>query len=67
MKKTRLTEEFSFEEFQQMYGDSAVVLFVLSDDGRLTICTTEAPPEPKAGHLLISLVKPVPDVSEDET
>ena len=56
VKKTRLSEAFSYEDFRSRYGDSALVLFVIDENGTLTICTTDTEPNFKPGQSLISLV-----------
>ena len=56
VKKTRLSEEFTYEQFQGMYGEDEIVLFVIDDAKRLIICTDEDTLTPKAGDLLIALV-----------
>ncbi len=56
IKKTLLTEEFSFSDFQEQYGQQAVVLFIVGRTGNLSICTAEEALNPVAGQKLISLV-----------
>ena len=56
LKKTALSAEFSYEDFQAMYGNSALVLFIIEESGELTVCTADNPPTPKAGQKLICLV-----------
>jgi NhaP-type Na+/H+ or K+/H+ antiporter len=55
IKKTSLTEEFDFEEFKATYGDTAMPLFILNKEGRLTILAGENPQTPKPGQWIISL------------
>jgi len=56
VKKTRLSEEFTYEQFQTMYGEDTIVLFILDDSKRLIICTDDEVSTPKAGDLVIALV-----------
>ena len=56
VKKTRLTREFSYEDFWQLYGTSAVVLFLL-DEKKLIVNTATNPPKPKSGQVVIALVE----------
>jgi len=58
MKKTGLTEDFTYEDFQATYEDSAVVMFVVPEKGKLTVLATNTEYEPKAGDKLMSLVPP---------
>jgi NhaP-type Na+/H+ or K+/H+ antiporter len=60
IKATKLTEEFTFEQFQQQYGSAAIPLFLL-DGGRLTVLTTQDQASPRPGQSVLALV----DVSAD--
>lgn len=64
IKKTKLSDEFTYADFRALYGDHAVVLFLLDDD-KLTICTADEPLEPAAGCTLISLVEPIDEPQVD--
>lgn len=57
-KATKLTEEFGFEEYRTLYGPRAVILFVISESGSVTVATADKTPEPVAGQTIISLVNP---------
>jgi hypothetical protein len=57
IKSTPLTAEFTYRHFRDRYGDTAVVLFVVTGSGRLTVVTADQPAEPKPGDTLISLVE----------
>jgi NhaP-type Na+/H+ or K+/H+ antiporter len=57
IKKNRLTEEFDYDAFQEMYGDSAIPLFLIEKNNSLYVFTTDKPLSPKPGQTLISLVK----------
>ena len=56
VKKTTLSDEFDYAAFGDLYGDSALLLFLLDDSGKLTVATADAPPEPTPGQTLIALV-----------
>lgn len=58
IKKTRISEQFDYEAFQSMYGQRAIPLFVVEESGELVIFVADAPPSPKSGQTLISLVTP---------
>jgi hypothetical protein len=58
VKKTQLTEEFSYEDFQDLYGESAVLCFIGDEAKRLEVCTAEKPPAPKSGQTVVALVDP---------
>jgi len=59
LRKTRLTEDFTYEDFRQRYGESALVLFRITDSGKLLITATEEDAKPQPGQKLIGLVEPV--------
>ena len=56
IKRTNLTEEFTYDAFLERYGASAIALFTISGRGEVSIMTVANPPTPKAGQILISLV-----------
>lgn len=56
VKKTPLTEEFDYESFRQLYGESAIVLFVIESSGKLVVATADRPPAPQPGQTIVSLV-----------
>jgi NhaP-type Na+/H+ or K+/H+ antiporter len=64
VKKTPLTEEFNFEAFKKMYGESAVPLMTISESRTLRIYTAESKPAPEPGETLISIVDPVEEPSK---
>jgi NhaP-type Na+/H+ or K+/H+ antiporter len=57
-KRTTLSNEFGFDDFQSRHGDTALPLFVSKGPGELEIIAAESSWSPKAGHTLISLVGP---------
>ncbi|KPJ97265.1 MAG: hypothetical protein AMS20_17230, partial [Gemmatimonas sp. SG8_28] len=59
IKVNRLTDEFDFEAFRELYGETAIPLFTIRESGEVLIMTVQSPPTPKPGHTLISLVDPV--------
>ncbi|NIL95570.1 MAG: sodium:proton exchanger [Planctomycetales bacterium] len=61
VKKTSLTTEFDYGAFQDRYGPTAFLLFVLTASGGLQINTVDQPVTPKAGDTVIALVEPVAD------
>ncbi|MEE8134991.1 MAG: sodium:proton antiporter [Gemmatimonadales bacterium] len=55
IKRTNLTEEFTYQDFIERYGESAIPLFIIRG-GDVSIMTVANPMTPKAGQTLISLV-----------
>ncbi len=56
VKTTSLSEEFSYETFQERYGDTALLLFVIPKPGELVVVTPDKNIKPKAGDKVIALV-----------
>jgi hypothetical protein len=63
IKRTPLTDEFTFQDFQEMYGDTGLVLFVKRTTGELEVVTTDAKLDPKDGSTLIALVDAAQDAA----
>ncbi len=57
VKTTNLTRAFDFERFERLYRD-AIPLFLIGDNGRLTVFTVKDPPEPRPGHRVVAVVDP---------
>jgi NhaP-type Na+/H+ or K+/H+ antiporter len=57
LKKTRLSKAFTLDDFVARYGESATVLFVIDEAGRLAIPTVSVPLTPKPGQTIIGLVE----------
>ena len=55
--KTPLGEEFGYEKFKEHYGENAIPLLSIDENRKLRMFTTNDPPKPQPGHLLISLVR----------
>jgi NhaP-type Na+/H+ or K+/H+ antiporter len=60
VKITSLTADFTFNQFRERYGDTALILLRIEDKGRLVVVTNELETPPRSGHKLIALVDPVP-------
>lgn len=61
VKVTPITPEFTWADFQKAYGENAIPLFVLSDDGILTVCSTDLETSIRDGETVIALVDPIKD------
>jgi CPA1 family monovalent cation:H+ antiporter len=62
IKKTKLTDEFSYQDFRARYGEPAIVLFVIDEAKKLRICTAAQTVAPKAGQTIVALVAPISDI-----
>ncbi|TWT50098.1 K(+)/H(+) antiporter NhaP2 [Thalassoglobus neptunius] len=58
IKTTKLTTEFTFDDFQNAYGGDVIPLFTIQN-GKLAILDSTSP-EPKVGQKLIAIVDPQP-------
>lgn len=57
-KKTKLSDEFDFEDAQELLPDSATMLLLVRSTGILRFFTHAARPEPRAGDVIISFSPP---------
>lgn len=64
VKKTKLSEEYGFEELNARYGGEALPLFLITESGELQIFTADGSLKPQPGQTLISLVRPQPETAE---
>jgi len=55
LKSSKLTEEYTLDKFKQRYQD-CVPLFLITEDKKLKVFSSDMDFEPKAGHTLIALV-----------
>ncbi len=55
VKTTSLTDDFTYEDFAQRYGEEALALFVV-DGTKLKVVAVDDEPKPLAGQKLIALV-----------
>jgi NhaP-type Na+/H+ or K+/H+ antiporter len=62
IKTTKLTQEFDYDAFRKLYGEEAIPLFTIAQNGNLVVFTKDSPPTPRPGHTLISLVDSVDEV-----
>jgi len=56
VKKTHLTDEFTYADFRKHYGESTLLLFTLTEQGRLRINTVSDPLSPQPGQTVLALV-----------
>ncbi len=56
IKTTNLTDQYGLDEFRAQYGDAALPLFVITDDGSVRVFTVENPPTPKTGDAIVFLL-----------
>ncbi|MCB2085579.1 MAG: sodium:proton antiporter [Sphingomonadaceae bacterium] len=64
-RKTRLSEEFDFADAKQVLPDTAHMLMVLRESGRLRFFTHAARPEPRPGDTIISFTPPKAPSAEE--
>ena len=57
VKATPLSADFTYKDFQQRYGQSAIVLFRIEEKGKLVVASSDLDYQPRAGHKLIALVE----------
>lgn len=57
IKKTTLTEKFTYESFGEMYGEDHILLFLVSEEGVLKVASDEMR-SPVVGTTLYAMVRP---------
>jgi NhaP-type Na+/H+ and K+/H+ antiporter len=58
VKRTHLTDEYTYADFKEQYGPTSLVLFVIDQEKKLLkVSTVETPLVPKKGERFIALVK----------
>ncbi|MBV7258450.1 cation:proton antiporter [Erythrobacter crassostreae] len=65
-RKTKLSDEFDFEQAQEKLPDSANVLLLIRRGGNLRFFTHAARPEPRAGDTVISFTPPQLKTPEEQ-
>ncbi len=55
-KKNMLSDDYTYEDFREKYGELAIVMFVVSESGQLKVQAADKEYEPKSGDKLIALV-----------
>ncbi|MEZ6121752.1 MAG: cation:proton antiporter [Planctomycetaceae bacterium] len=63
IRRTRLTDEFTFDDFRNEFRDSALLLFAIDEHGHVHVCTPDHPPNLRAGLTLLSLVNAEPSAA----
>ena len=58
VKVTTLSEEFTFEDYRTLYGTSTIILFVITEDKKLSIVNAEREPDPQPGQKVVAVVNP---------
>ena len=65
VKKTQLTDNFSFENYLEQYGTRSLPLFAIDDTGFCHVFSAQKTLTPKAGWTIIGLISP--DVSAEKS
>jgi len=58
IRSTKLTSQFTYEDFCELHGEEALPLFVIDGKGRVEVVAEDIALQPEPGDLLISLVRP---------
>jgi hypothetical protein len=64
-RKTRLSEEFDYEDAQEKLPESAHMLLLLREGGRMRFFTHAARPEPRAGDIIVTFTPPQQRTAEE--
>ncbi len=63
IKKTSITDKYTWDQYRATHGERAAVLFVVDPAKRLIVCSDETQSKAPAGSTLIALVTPVEPVT----
>ena len=55
VKKTKLTDDFTFDDFKQQHGEDAIPLFLITEGGRIWVNTPEEEATPQPGQKVVFL------------
>jgi NhaP-type Na+/H+ or K+/H+ antiporter len=55
IKSTKLTKDFTFEDFKEHYQKRAIPLFAINENKELSVFTTDKTLKPKANHTIIAM------------
>lgn len=66
IKSTNLTEEFSLEEFKSRY-QNCIPMFLVTEDDKLKVFSSDIDFEPKPGNTIIALVEDGEEKQEDKS
>lgn len=58
VKATKLTDEFTWDDYQQHNGDRATPLFLITNAGKLRVFTASDSPKPSPGNTVIAIIDP---------
>jgi NhaP-type Na+/H+ or K+/H+ antiporter len=56
LKKTQITDDFTYDSFKELYGDGAIPMFIIKESGELVVLASDNTAKPLSGQYLISLV-----------
>jgi hypothetical protein len=57
VKANLLTEKFDYAGYRERYGDGAIPLFIMNEEGELAVVAATGKIKPRAGQTLISVVR----------
>lgn len=66
VKKTQLTENFSFEQYLEQYGPRALPLFAIDESQYCHVFSQQKNLQPKSNWTIISLISPEPGNKESQ-
>lgn len=67
VKKTNLSETFSFENYKEQYGQRSLPLFAIDEHNYCHVFTEQHKFSPKAGWTIVALISPEKDEPKENT
>lgn len=65
VRRTNISETFTFEHFRAMHGERATPLFAINPKSQIEVFSAEAPPAVGAGWTVIALIDPSLETAEE--
>ena len=59
VKSTKITDQFTMDDFRTRYGEDATLLFLVADD-KLGVSASDRPPDVRPGQRIVALVAAAP-------
>ncbi len=56
IKTTSITDEFTYDHFKEMHGETARILFVMDESQRLRVCVQDVEIVPEPGSAIVAIV-----------
>ncbi len=56
IKSTKLTDKFDYNAFRKYYGEEVIPMFIITENRKIKVITTDEYDEPRPGHTIIAML-----------